>query len=132
MGEPAARLNDMHECPQIDPGPIPHRGMQIVAVGCPTVLIGGQIAARVSDFCLCNGPLDPIVKGSSGVLIGGKPAARKGDPTGHHGKITQGCSTVLIGEKQKGSEDDDDDAQADALDNAAQNGMPFCAICQGG
>lgn len=36
--------------------------------------------------------------GSTGVLIGGKPAARMGDPTAHGGVIVAGCPTVLIGE----------------------------------
>jgi uncharacterized Zn-binding protein involved in type VI secretion len=35
--------------------------------------------------------------GSTSVLIGGKPAARMGDPTAHGGSITLGCPTVIIG-----------------------------------
>jgi uncharacterized Zn-binding protein involved in type VI secretion len=38
-----------------------------------------------------------VAKGSSSVQIGGKPAARMGDPTTHGGSILVGCSTVLIG-----------------------------------
>jgi uncharacterized Zn-binding protein involved in type VI secretion len=43
------------------------------------------------------GPPDSIVKGSSSVLIGGKPAARMGDSTAHGGSIAVGFPTVLIG-----------------------------------
>jgi uncharacterized Zn-binding protein involved in type VI secretion len=35
--------------------------------------------------------------GSTTVLIGGIPAARMGDPTGHGGSIVMGDLTVLIG-----------------------------------
>jgi uncharacterized Zn-binding protein involved in type VI secretion len=31
------------------------------------------------------------------VLIGGLPAARLGDPSGHGGVVALGCPTVLIG-----------------------------------
>ena len=54
-------------------------------------------AARVGDQATCVGPPDVIVKGSGTVLIGGPPAARMGDSTGHGGVIVLGCPTVLIG-----------------------------------
>jgi uncharacterized Zn-binding protein involved in type VI secretion len=43
------------------------------------------------------GPPDSVLKGSSSVLIGGKPAARMGDTTAHGGSIAAGLPTVLIG-----------------------------------
>jgi uncharacterized Zn-binding protein involved in type VI secretion len=46
---------------------------------------------------VCTGPPDVIVKGSATVLIGGKPAARMGDSTGHGGTIVAGLPTVMIG-----------------------------------
>ncbi|KPA18034.1 type VI secretion protein, partial [Candidatus Magnetomorum sp. HK-1] len=55
-------------------------------------------AATVGDMCMCVGPPDTIAMGSTGVLIGGKPAARMGDSTAHGGIISVGCPTVLIGE----------------------------------
>lgn len=97
---PAARLLDMHVCPQQTPAvptPIPHVGGPILGMGEPTVLIGNLPAARMGDKCLCVGPPDTIVKGSGTVLIGGKPAARMGDSTAHGGTILVGCPTVLIG-----------------------------------
>lgn len=99
MGQPAARLSDMHTCPMQTPGvpPIPHVGGPITGPGVPTVLIGGVAAAVMGDLCVCTGPLDTIVKGSATVLIGGKPAARMGDTTAHGGSIVLGCPTVLIG-----------------------------------
>lgn len=93
---PAARISDMHTCPMVNPGPVPHVGGPIVA-GCPTVLIGFMPAARVSDTCVCVGPPDMIAKGSSSVMIGFLPAARLGDSTAHGGAIVSGCPTVMIG-----------------------------------
>ncbi|GAB4024269.1 PAAR domain-containing protein [Spirosoma gilvum] len=99
MGQPAARLADMHVCPMQTPAvvPIPHVGGPITGPGMPTVLIGGQPAAVVGDMCVCVGPPDVIAMGSTSVLIGGKPAARMGDTTAHGGSIVVGCPTVLIG-----------------------------------
>lgn len=93
----AARIGDMHTCPQVNPGPVPHVGGPIVAPGVPTVFIGGQPAAVVGDLLTCVGPPDTIVKGSATVLIGGKPAARQGDLTAHGGVIVTGIPTVMIG-----------------------------------
>jgi len=79
-------------------------------MGLPTVLIGGQPAARMGDMQVC--PMlnpgtpppphvgGPIAMGSVTVLIGGQPAARIGDMTtcaGPPGSIAAGCLTVLIG-----------------------------------
>jgi uncharacterized Zn-binding protein involved in type VI secretion len=99
MGQPAARLQDMHVCPLSTPGtpPIPHVGGLILSPGCPTVLIGGQPAACVGDTCVCVGPPDAIASGSKTVTFGGRPAARQGDSTIHGGNILTGLPTVLIG-----------------------------------
>lgn len=104
MGKPAARIGDMHMCPMVTPGvpPIPHVGGPITGPGCPTVLIGGMPAAVMGDMCVCVGPPDTIVLGSTGVFFGGKPAARMGDQCAHGGAITVGCPTVLIGESGGG------------------------------
>lgn len=92
----AARVSDMHVCPQIT-GTVPHVGGPVLPPGCPTVLIGGLPAARFGDLCTCAGPPDSIVKGSATVMIGGAPAARMGDNTAHGGVIIIGCPTVNIG-----------------------------------
>jgi uncharacterized Zn-binding protein involved in type VI secretion len=96
----AARINDDHFCPLTNPPPgsTPHKGGKIMIqpVSKP-VLIGGLQAATVGYICICMGPPDSIVKGSSSVLINGKPAARIGDDTAHGGKITEGESSVIIG-----------------------------------
>ncbi len=97
MAQPAARMGDQTA----------HGG--VIVVGCPTVLIGGQPAARVSDMHACpmvtgvvphvGGPILP--PGSPTVLIGGLPAARVGDQLTCTGPpdaiIPPGCPTVLIG-----------------------------------
>jgi uncharacterized Zn-binding protein involved in type VI secretion len=93
---PAARMGDMTA----------HGG--VIALGCPTVLIGGQPAARVGDLHTCalvtgvvphvGGPVLP--PGGVTVLIGGQPAARMGDLltcVGPPDTIMQGAPTVLIG-----------------------------------
>ena len=96
---PAARVGDMHTCPMVTPGvpPIPHVGGPIIPPCCPTVIIGGMPAARVSDMATCVGPPDSIVKGSATVIICNMPAARIGDNTVHGGVIVSGCPTVIIG-----------------------------------
>jgi len=96
MGQPAARMGDMHVCPAVNPGPVPHVGGPIV-VGLPTVLIGNMPAATLGSTAVCVGPPDTVAQGSGTVLIGGKPAARMGDSCAHGGKIVIGCPLVLIG-----------------------------------
>lgn len=96
MGQPAARVTDMHVCPMIT-GIIPHVGGPILPPGGITVLIAEMPAARVGDMAVCVGPPDVIVLGSFTVLIGSMPAARMGDMTAHGGAIVLGAPTVLIG-----------------------------------
>jgi uncharacterized Zn-binding protein involved in type VI secretion len=102
MGQPAARLTDMHACPTAEPKP--HVGGPITAPGAPTVIIGGLPAARVGDTATCVGPPDSIAPpGAPTVLINGLPAARMGDMTQHGGSVVSGCFTVLIGTDAGGS-----------------------------
>jgi uncharacterized Zn-binding protein involved in type VI secretion len=96
MGQPAARISDMHICPQWD-GETPHVGGPILSPGCPNVHIGGLPAARVGDVAYCNGPPDTIADGSRTVVVGGAMAARLGDATAHGGVVVAGCGNVLIG-----------------------------------
>ncbi len=96
MSSPAARITDPHVCPV-------HGGGPILPAGCPTVLLGGLPAARVTDLCTCVGPPDIIVTGSTGVWIGGLPAARMGDSCAHGGVIAAGLPTVLIGHTSGGA-----------------------------
>ena len=93
----AARITDLHTCPMINPGGVPHVGGPVVGPGAATVLIGSMPAAVVGDLLVCTGPPDTIVKGSATVMIGGKPAARQGDLTSHGGVIVAGDPTVQIG-----------------------------------
>ncbi|WP_285446707.1 PAAR domain-containing protein [Xanthomonas sp. fls2-241-TYG-148] len=94
--QPAARITDLHVCPMVT-GIVPHVGGPIAGPCAPTVLIGGLLAARIGDSCVCVGPPDSIVVGAPTVLIAGQPAARLGDSTAHGGVIMLGCFTVLIG-----------------------------------
>ncbi len=93
----AARVGDMHVCPMVNPGGVPHVGGPVIPPGEPRVLIEGMPAARLGDMLVCSGPPDTIVKGSATVMIGGVPAARMGDSTAHGGTITLGSATVMIG-----------------------------------
>lgn len=92
---PAARITDLHVCPQVTVL-VPHVGGPIVT-GAPNVVIAGMPAARVSDVAICVGPPDTIVTGSTTVLIAGMPAARIGDKTVHGGVIVTGAPNVMIG-----------------------------------
>lgn len=94
---PAARVGDMHVCPLVNPGPVPHVGGPISGPGAATVLIGGMPAARATDMAVCSGPPDVLLPGSSTVLIAGMPAVRQGDSTAHGGAVVAGLPTVLIG-----------------------------------
>jgi len=114
---PAARVTDMHACPKVEPGPVPHVGGPILPAGEPTVLIGYMPAAREGDMAVCVGPPDVIQKGEGSVLIGYKPAARLGDMMQHGGVIVLGCPTVMIGSS----------AQGVAI--AAASEKPFCEEC---
>lgn len=96
MGKPAAKIGDVHVCPMLNPGGVPHVGGPVIQ-GATTVLIGGMPAAVAGSNCICSGPPDSIVSGSGSVLIAGKPAARMGDSTAHGGTIVAGTPTVLIG-----------------------------------
>lgn len=93
----AARITDLHTCPMVNPGGVPHVGGPVVGPGAATVIIGGMPAAIVGDMLVCVGPPDTIVKGSATVFIGGSPAARQGDLTSHGGVIVAGYPTVQIG-----------------------------------
>jgi uncharacterized Zn-binding protein involved in type VI secretion len=95
MSRPAARVSDPHVCPAVT-GLVPHVG-GVISMGCPFVLIGGLVAARMGDVCACVGPPGVIAKGSVTVLIGGQPAARMGDLAGHGGIVVSGFPPVLIG-----------------------------------
>jgi len=96
MGQPAARITDMHVCPMVTVL-VPHVGGPILPPGAVTVLIGGLPAARVSDMATCVGPPDVIALGSFTVLTMNLPQARMGDMTAHGGSIVLGCFTVLVG-----------------------------------
>lgn len=97
MPQPAARLTDLHTCPFVEPTGIPHVGGPIAFPGCPTVLIGGLPAARVTDVVTCVGTVPDMIAGCNpAVLIGGLPAARMGDPTAHGGVIVVGYPAVLL------------------------------------
>jgi uncharacterized Zn-binding protein involved in type VI secretion len=113
---PAARVTDMHTCPRVEPGPVPHVGGPLLPAGEPTVLIGFMPAAREGDMAVCVGPPDKVAKGEPSVLIGNKPAARLGDQMDHGGAIVLGCPTVLIGSSAQGV--------------TMQTDKPFCEECE--
>jgi uncharacterized Zn-binding protein involved in type VI secretion len=92
----AARVSDAHQCPMSVP--VAHVGGVIAGPGVPSVKIGHLVAATQDTTCACGlGARNRVAKGSSSVQIGGKPAARAGDPTTHGGSILVGCSSVVIG-----------------------------------
>lgn len=119
----AARISDMHACPKVEPGPVPHVGGPIFS-GSANVIIGHMPAARVGDAVVCIpiGPTDKISEGSSTVVINHRAAARRTDPCTHieGSKIVGGCPTVVIG----------DSPQSFTFRAAARRGTPFCEECE--
>ena len=103
MGQPQARIGDMHMCnmpaPPTPAGPVPPAPLPLTAVGAPTVLVGNLPAARVGDFHASGTGPHAIAKGSTTVIIMGQPAARIGDIAGPPcgGAIIKGEPTVLVG-----------------------------------
>lgn len=122
----AARIGDMHVCPMVT-GLVPHVGGP-VAVGAPTVFIGGMPAARQNDMCVCVGPPDSIAMGSPTVQICNMPAARMGDMTVHGGSIAIGYPTVMIGNVGMGGASS---AQGMAMQAARDSGAPLVEKCKG-
>ena len=118
----AARISDLHTCPKVEPGPVPHVGGPIFT-GSANVIIGYLPAARADDSVVCfpTGPTNSIKSGSTTVLINNRSAARRGDPCTHSGGsvIVRGCPTVLIG----------DSPQNLAFRLAAARGTPICEEC---
>jgi uncharacterized Zn-binding protein involved in type VI secretion len=98
-----------------DPHSCPAHDAGPVSSGEGTVIIGGQPAARKGDSAECSPATDTIADGDGSVLIGNQPAARKGDPMSHGGRIQAGCPTVIIGSSP----------QADTL----RTDKPFCEEC---
>jgi uncharacterized Zn-binding protein involved in type VI secretion len=98
---PAARVTDMHVCPMVT-GLVPHVGGPILPPCSLNVLTGFLPQARITDLCLCVGPVDAIVRGSPTVLVNGLMAARIGDNCVHGGVIVSGCPTVIIGDGTAG------------------------------
>lgn len=91
MSIPASRVADSEFCPTC--------GVQglLVGPGGPEVIIGGMIAGRLSDFCMCEtGHVSPVAQGAAEVLIHGLPAARLGVVTLAGGTLTTGDPSVLI------------------------------------
>jgi uncharacterized Zn-binding protein involved in type VI secretion len=99
---PAARSSDMHVCPMVNPGPVPHVGGPETS-GSPDVIVGFMPQGRVGDTLICVPAVDSVAMGSPTVLVNGRQAARLGDPTSHGGKLVSGCPTVIIGNSGQGS-----------------------------
>jgi type VI secretion system secreted protein VgrG len=118
MGQPAARVTDMHTCPMVT-GIVPHVGGPIIPPCQPNVLTCMMPQARISDMAICVGPIDVIVQGAFTVLVGGLPAARMGDMTAHGGVIVTGCFTVLIGDAGAGGGGGGGTSAGPAAPNAA-------------
>jgi uncharacterized Zn-binding protein involved in type VI secretion len=93
MGVAAARVGDTT-----------NHGGSVVGPGVPTVLIGGNPAAVMTDNHACpipantgHIPSSPFTIGSTTVFIGGKAALRANDTCGCGAAVAVGCPTVLIG-----------------------------------
>lgn len=137
MAFPAARMDDLHTCPKVDPvSPAvkggfcskdtpavnkPHVGGAIVGDCSPDVNVNGKKAARAGDNARCEGapPLDLIVTGASDVFINGRLAAVKGSKTIHGGEVTVGSADVNFGTAMAGASFGDAAAATKACKEAA-------------
>ena len=81
---PAARMSDMHRCPEAGPpvalgvGGRPHVGGPITGPCVSTMLFENQAAARLADYAGCDLAVDTIVEGAASVLLFSTVAATQG------------------------------------------------------
>jgi|SRR5580692_10143743 uncharacterized Zn-binding protein involved in type VI secretion len=66
--QPAARITDMHVCPQVT-GVVPHVGGPLI-LGSFTVITGFMPQSRVGDVLVCVGPPDAVAMGCETVMVG--------------------------------------------------------------
>nr|WP_232367866.1 PAAR domain-containing protein [Tritonibacter horizontis] len=78
--------------------PVPHVGGPVAGPSATTVLTCGLPQAIMGDAAICVGPPDTLAKGSSTVIVCGKPAVRIViDTCAHGGMVSVGAPTVIIG-----------------------------------
>jgi len=116
---PAARLRDIHTCPESSSGR-DHEGGPIHAPGAKSVLFNHRAAARIGDVAICKGPQDAVVTGNYTVLIEDSPAARLSDSTAHGGVIVTGSPDIFLGNTS-----DALDLITDLFTDAAEQGTPL-------
>ena len=95
----AARIGDFQQCPKQDPPPgpgppIPHIGGSILPPGCPTVLIGGSPAATKGDLCTCTGAMPPL---PASISDGSKTVEICGKPAARMGDPTDHGGSIQVG-----------------------------------
>jgi uncharacterized Zn-binding protein involved in type VI secretion len=66
--QPAARIGDVHACPEVT-GVVPHVGGPLI-LGAFTVMIGNMPQSRVGDTLTCVGPPDAVAMGCQTVTVG--------------------------------------------------------------
>ncbi|MEI8607877.1 hypothetical protein A1OW_14455 [Enterovibrio norvegicus] len=98
MGKPVCLLGNMHLCPKVEPGPVPHVGGPIIDAGQNLVTVNGIPMAVVGGKALCTGVgmPDDLTSGSPLVKINGKAVVRMGDSCAHGGKTVQGWPTITM------------------------------------
>lgn len=87
---PAARMGDLHTCPI-------HGPSDVLMPCCIRVQIENKPAARKGDGAVCPDGPDAILDGSPTVLIGNQPAARMTEHCAHGGIVVTGAARVFIG-----------------------------------
>jgi uncharacterized Zn-binding protein involved in type VI secretion len=121
-GLPAARISDLCTCV----GP-----PDVIVTGAFTVLIGGMPAARIGDMTAHGGT---IVMGQFNVLIGdaggGSGYMGGGAGAGEGGGIDAGEGAAgMLTHAKASSSSSAASKQAQALKQAAKDGVPFCELC---
>jgi uncharacterized Zn-binding protein involved in type VI secretion len=96
VGKKAARVGDLHLCPQVTIV-VPHVGGPIVPAAPVKVMTEFKPAARLGDFAFCVGPQDVLIQGAATVLVNGLPFCGMTDQTVHGGSVILGAATVEVG-----------------------------------
>jgi uncharacterized Zn-binding protein involved in type VI secretion len=80
--------------------PLPGHGSNPIVAGSSDVLINNLPTARVGDTTACG---DAISVGIPNILVNGKPIAFLGSATAHGGMIISGSGDVLVGSQGGGA-----------------------------
>lgn len=141
LGDRGTVAFDAHGCPGC-----PHPAIGPAVGGSPDVNVNGRPALRAGDMGVhggcCGSNTWRAQDGAATVFINGRPAHRLGDAQQHcggSGRLIEASPDVIVGgsstsgvanaRDRVSTPDADGTPQAEALRDAAQDGVPFCEPC---